>query len=315
MLRPVVSRLIRLVLVLLLVAVATLLLLDLLPGDPARTALGDSATPQQIAVLNHQMKLDQPFLSRLGNWMGGLAHGDLGTSLTARQPVWSEIRAGLPVTLELAIAALLIGLLVAVPVAVYAANHPNGWLDRVVTAAASVLLSVPGFLMAVLLVYFFAVSKHWLPVTGWVPLTASLSDNVRHAALPILTLALHMSATFARVLRNDMVSTLQEDYVLAAKARGLSTGRVLFRHALRPSVLPLVTVAGVQLGYLIGGTVIVESVFALPGIGQLTIQAINSRDYTVIQGVVMLVAVIYVGINILVDVSYPFLDPRVRVRS
>lgn len=312
---PFVGRVVRLIAVVLLVIVGTLLLLDLMPGNPAETALGPGASQEQIDIVNHQMGLDRPFVERLGSWMGNMVQGDLGTSLSSQQPVLTAIREALPVTLELAVLALFTSLVLAVPLAVYAANRPGGWLDRSVTFVASSLLAVPGFLVAVLLLYAFAVLLKWFPVTGWVPLSKSVPENLRHAVLPVFTLALPLAATFARVLRNDMVATLQEDYVLAAKARGLSQKRILFRHALRPSTFSLVTVAGVQLGYLIGGTVIVESVFALPGLGLLTIQAINSRDYTMVQGIVAVVAVIYVVLNALVDLSYRSLDPRVRTRT
>jgi peptide/nickel transport system permease protein len=308
-------RVVRLIAVLLLVSAGTLLLLDLLPGDPAQTVLGETATPEQVDALSHRMGLDRPYVERLGDWIGGVARGDFGTSATSNEPVLTAIQGGLPVTIELAVSALVVSLLVAVPLAVYTANHPYGRLDRVVTFVASVLLATPGFLIAVLLVYFLAVSSGVFPVTGWVPLTESFGENVRHAALPVITLALPLAATFTRVLRNDVASTLDQDFVVAARARGLSRERVLFRHALRPSVLPLMTVAGVQLGYLIGGTVIVESVFVLPGIGRLTIQAINSRDYTSVQGIVFLAAVMYVLVNALVDLAYPVLDPRVRGRG
>jgi peptide/nickel transport system permease protein len=313
--RNILGRVVRLLAVLVLVAAGTLLLLDLLPGDPARTVLGEAATQSQVDALNQRMGLDQPYLERLGDWVGGLAHGDLGTSIVSNEPVFSAIRAGLPVTIELALTSLVVSLLLAIPLSVYAANHPFGWLDRTVTFVASILLATPGFLVAVLLLYFLAVSTGLFPVTGWVPLTESVGENIRHATLPVVTLALPLAATFTRVLRNDMAATLGEDYVLAARARGLSRERVLFRHALRPSVLPLMTVAGVQLGYLIGGTVIVESVFVLPGIGRLTIESINSRDYTSVQGIVFLAAIMYVVINALIDLAYPLLDPRVRGRG
>jgi peptide/nickel transport system permease protein len=309
------KRLLKLLVVLLIVSLATLLLIDLLPGSPSEFILGANATPDQVAAMDKQLGLDDPLPARYANWISGIARGDLGRSLLNQTPVWSSIKQRLPVTLELAGLALLVGLVLAVPVAVYAAHRAGGLFDRAVTLVSSAFLSIPGFLAGLFLVYFFAVTAGWFPVTGWVPLSKDIGENLRHAFLPVMSLALVEAAMFARLLRNDMAATLQEDYILSARARGLPTRRVLFGHALRPSSFSLVTVAGVNLGRLIGSTVIVEQIFALPGLGSLAFSAINSRDYVVLRGVIVVISVGYVLINTLVDLSYPLLDPRVRAKA
>jgi peptide/nickel transport system permease protein len=306
------QRLVKLALVLLLVSFATLLLLDLLPGGPVDSILGPGATQEQADALEHDLGLDKPLPERYGEWLGGLARGDLGRSLVTQEKVGDSIQQRLPVTLQLAGMALGTALVSAVPLAVYSAHRAGKRFDRTVTLVSSALLSIPGFLAAMFLVYFLAVVTQWFPVTGWVPLSENLGENLRHAVLPVLSLALVEAAMFTRLLRNDMVATLQQDFILSARARGLPTRRVLFGHALRPSSFSLVTVAGVTLGRLIGGTVIIESIFALPGLGGLALSAINGRDYVVLRGVIVVLCIGYVLVNAFVDLIYPLLDPRLR---
>jgi peptide/nickel transport system permease protein len=308
-------RLVRLVVILLLVSFLTFLLMSLLPGDPAVVVAGEGATPEQVAAVRHQLNLDAPLLERYGDWLGDALHGDLGRSLQTNVPVWDSIKERIPVTLELAVGGLLLALVFAIPLGVYAGYRPGSLFDRAVSVLTSGLLSFPVFLVAILLVYLLGVTWHVFPVTGWVPISKSLGDNLNYAFLPILALALTEMVVFTRLLRSDIAATLQEDYILAARARGLPTRTILFGHALRPSAFSLLTVLGVALGRLIGGAVLVEVVFALPGLGQLAITAISQRDYTVVQGVVLFVAVIYVVLNTLVDLAYPLLDPRVRTRT
>jgi peptide/nickel transport system permease protein len=312
MARLVAGRLVRLVIVLLLVSFATLKLLDLLPGGPVEAILGESATPEQVAVVEQRLGLDRPFVERYGDWVGGIVTGDLGRSTFTSEPVSDVLLRRLPVTIELALGTLLVSLLVAVPAALYAASRPGGVFDRAVAFIGSAILSVPGFIMGVLLIYFLAVSFEVFPVLGWVPISENLGQNLRHATLPILSLALLEASVLTRILRNDLVTTMQEDFVLAARARGLPRRRVLFAHALRPSCFSLVTVAGVSLGRLLGGTVIVETLYGLPGLGQAAIQAINTRDFLVLRGVILVMSVGYVIVGMLVDLTYPLLDPRVR---
>jgi peptide/nickel transport system permease protein len=311
-LRQVGSRLLRLVPVLFLITLFTTAMVDLMPGSPALAMLGDQATPEQIARLNEQLGLDQPFLVRYWDWLVAALGGDLGTSLRMGLPVTTAIAERFPVTLEIALLSVVMALVIAVPLALVAGARAGGGLDRVATALSSALLSLPGFAAAVLLIYLLAVKARLFPVGGWVPFTEDPIGNLRFAFLPALSLALMEAAVYFRLLRSDVISTLQEKFVLSARARGLPPGYVLFRHVLRPSLFSLTTVAGLSMGRLLGGAVIVESLFALPGLGFLVIQSVPFQDIPTIQGIVVVVAVIYVLINIVVDVGYAVIDPRIR---
>jgi peptide/nickel transport system permease protein len=305
-------KLLHIVPVLLLVSLATLLMLHLTPGDPAYAILGDQATPDQVQQVHKDLGLDRPFLVQYGDWIGKVARGDFGTSLRTNQAVLEAIKERLPVTLELAILALGMALAVAIPLGMYAAYRADSRFDRAASVIASLFISSPAFLTGLFLVFLLSVKYHVFPVTGWTKLGEDALDNLHHAFLPALALALGEIAIFMRLLRSDMISTLQEDYILSARAKGLPTRRILVRHALRPSSFSLVTLAGLSLGRLVGGAVIIETLFALPGLGQLLIQAIIAKDLVMVQGVVMFVALMYVLINTAVDILYSFLDPRVR---
>ena len=302
----------KLVTVLFLVSIVTFLLLELIPGDPVAAMLPAGATPEMRAAAVERYGLDGPLVMRYFEWLGNALQGDLGRSMQSQVPVTEAIMERLPVTIELAGLSILFALLVAIPVGVLSAYRPGGIFDRVSTFICAVTLSIPSFLLGVLLVFIFAVSMGALPVTGWAPLSEGLVPHIESLILPVLTLSAIEAVGFIRVLRNDTMATLQQDFVLSARARGLSSTRILFTHALRPSMFSLVTVMGVALGRLIGGTVIVETLFSLPGLGSLVITAITGRDFVLIQGVVLVVAVAYVLLNALVDLSYPVLDPRVR---
>ncbi|AYJ48312.1 ABC transporter permease [Rhodococcus sp. P1Y] len=300
-----------LVTVLFLVSLATFLLLELVPGDPVDGLLPDGATDEMRAAATVRFGLDGSLPERYLAWLWSALHGDLGRSMISDIPVTEAILDRLAVTLELAATSIVVALLIAVPVGVYSAYRSGGVVDRIVTVLCSVTLSIPSFLLGVLLVFIFAVSLGAFPVTGWTPLSAGLVPHLQSLVLPVTTLAALEAVAFIRLLRNDMVSTLQQDFVLSARARGLPIRRILFGHALRPSGFSLLTVMGVALGRLIGGTVIVESIFSLPGLGSLVITSITGRDLFMIQGIVLVVAVGYVLINALVDIAYPLLDPRV----
>ncbi|QYN39603.1 ABC transporter permease [Pseudonocardia sp. DSM 110487] len=297
-----------------LITLFTTAMVDLMPGSPALAMLGDQATPEQIARLDEQLGLDQPFLVRYRDWLAAALGGDLGTSLRMGLPVTTAIAQRFPVTLEIALLSVVMALLIAVPLGLFAGARAGGRLDRAATALSSALLSLPGFAAAVLLIYLLAVKARLFPVGGWVPFTEDPIGNLRFAFLPALSLALMEAAVYFRLLRSDVISTLQEKFVLSARARGLPPGYVLFRHVLRPSLFSLTTVAGLSMGRLLGGAVIVESLFALPGLGFLVIQSVPFQDIPTIQGIVVVVAVIYVLINIVVDVSYSIIDPRIRTR-
>ena len=312
MLLFVARRLLYLVPVLIAVSVLTFVIASLLPGDLAYVILGDQATPENVAALRHDMGLDQPIWLRYLGWLWHILQGDFGRSFRTGQTVWQAVSERIPVSFELMILAELIGLAIGVPLAIACAAKAGSAFDRLMTGSAFGMLSVPTFLSAILLIYLFAVELRLLPATGYVPFTEDPIANLRFMVLPALTLGLAEWPGIMRVLRSDMIAALQEDYIALAKAKGLKPSRILFVHALKPSSLTLVTITGISIGRLIGGTVIVESIFALPGIGRLLVGAIYTRDLIILQGVVLLVAAGFVIMNFIVDLLYAVLDPRIR---
>jgi len=305
-------RFLYLVPVLIAVSLLTFSIASLLPGDLAYVILGDQATPEKVAALRADMGLDQPILWRYLGWLGHVLQGDFGRSFRTGQTVLQAVAERLPISIELMLLAQLGALAIGVPVAIICAARSGGPFDRFMTGTAFGMLSVPTFLSAILLIYLFAVELRVLPATGYVPLAEDPLANLRFFVLPSLTLALAGWPGTMRVLRSDMIATLQEDYIALAKAKGLTPGRILFVHALKPSSLTLVTVTGINIGRLIGGAVIVETIFALPGIGRLLVSAILTRDLIILQGVVLLVAAGFVIMNFIVDMLYAVLDPRIR---
>ena len=312
MLGFVARRLLYLLPVLLAVSLLTFLIASLLPGDLAYVILGDQATPEKVETLRHDMGLDQPVLIRSVGWLGHILQGDFGRSFRTGQTVLQAVAERLPVSFELMIMAELMGLAIGVPLAIACAAKSGGAFDRFMTSTAFGMLSVPTFLSAILLIYLFAVQLHWLPATGYVTFSEDSLGNLRFFVLPALTLALAEWPGIMRVLRSDMIATLQEDYIAFAKSKGLKPSRILFVHALKPSSLTLVTITGINIGRLIGGALIVETIFALPGIGRLLVGAIYTRDLVILQGVVLLVAAGFVIMNFIVDMLYALLDPRIR---
>ncbi|MCK6068050.1 MULTISPECIES: ABC transporter permease [Microbacterium] len=310
--RPALARAAHLAAVVLLVTLAATALTDLMPGSPGSVILGPGATAQQIADFDAAHGYDQPLFARYVQWLGAALTGDLGTSIQTNQPVAEVLLQRLPVTLELTVLALLLSLLIAVPAAVYAASRANGVFDRIMSSLASGFLSIPVFVVGVVLVYVLAVSTRWFPVAGWAPLSAGLGENLRFAFVPVLALALGEFPAFYRLLRGDVITTLREDFVRTATVRGLPRAYILLRHVLRPSSFSLITVAAVAFGRLLAGSIVIESLFALPGLGSLALQSIPAKDVPMIQGIVVLVAVTYVLINAAVDIAYTFLDPRTR---
>jgi peptide/nickel transport system permease protein len=298
--------------VLLAVSMLTFVIASLLPGDLAYVILGDQATPEKVEALRHDMGLDQPIALRYLGWLGHVLQGDLGRSFRTGQTVLQAVAERAPVSFELMLLAEIMGLAIGVPLAIVCAARSGGPFDRFMTGTAFGMLSVPTFLSAILLIYLFAVQMGWLPATGYVPFTEDPVDNLRFMVLPSLTLALAEWPGIMRVLRSDMIATLQEDYIALAKAKGLKPSRILFVHALKPSSLTLVTITGINIGRLIGGAVIVETIFALPGIGRLLVSAIYTRDLIILQGAVLLVAAGFVIMNFIVDLLYAVLDPRIR---
>ncbi len=276
----------RLVPVLLGATVLTFVLINLLPGDPVAAMLGDQAVPAQVVALRAQLGLDRPLWVRYVDWLVSAVQGDLSRSLMTREPVAAAVLQRLPVSLQLMLMAQAIALLIGVPLGMLAAWRRDTAFDRIISAGAYGLLSTPVFILAIVLIYCLSVRLGWLPATGYTAISADLVANLRSMVLPSIVLAAAPTAVYARLVRSDMIATLQEDFILLAKAQGHSVGCILFRQALRPSLLPLITVFGVNTGVLIGGAVIIESPFALPGMGSLMVDAILSRDYPVLQGVV-----------------------------
>lgn len=305
-------RLVYLLPVLLAVTLLTFLVASLLPGDLATTILGDQATPEKVAALRAQMGLDLPIWQRYGIWLWDVLHGNLGRSFRTGETVWDAVTARLPVSLELMVITVVLALAIAIPLAILCAVKSGSAVDRFFTGLAFGKLSLPPFMVAILLIYLFAVELNWLPATGWVPFHEDPVGNLRSFVLPAVTLAFAEWPVLMRVLRSDMIATLQEDYIAMAKAKGLRPARILLVHALKPSSLTLVTVAGINIGRLIGGALIVETIFALPGIGRLLVGAIYARDFIILQGVVLFVAAGFVLVNFIVDMLYAVLDPRIR---
>src|SRR3954467_9837337 len=305
-------RLLYLIPVLIAVSLLTFFIVTLLPGDLAYVILGDQATPENVAALRKDMGLDQPIWIRYFGWLDKILQGDFGRSFRTGQTVLQAAAERLPVSLELMILAEIIGLAIGVPLAIACAVRSGSGFDRFMTGSAFGVLSMPTFLSAILLIYLFAVELRWLPATGYIPLQEDPIGNLRFFVLPALTLALAEWPGIMRVLRSDMIATLQEDYIAMARAKGLKASRILFVHALKPSSLALITITGINIGRLIGGAVIVESIFALPGIGRLLVGAIYTRDLIILQGVVLFVAGGFVIVNFIVDLFYAVLDPRIR---
>ncbi|HZM78777.1 MAG TPA: ABC transporter permease [Candidatus Limnocylindrales bacterium] len=302
----------RLAIVLLIVTAFSSLMVDLLPGDPALAILGPEATPEQIAALRHDLELDRPLPVRYLAWLGSAATGDLGSSVRTGQDVGAAIAQRLPVSLELLLLSQILALAIAVLAAILAAAKPDGVFDRVVTTLSSVVLGLPAFVLGLVLILLLSVQLGLLPTIGFTPLSEGVGQNLRSMALPVLTVALGETVVYIRVLRADLLATLSESFIDVARAKGLSERRVMLGHAIRPSSLALVTLVGLNAGRLVGSAVIIESMFALPGVGRLLVDAIADRDYTVVQGAVALIAVSYVLLNVAVDALYGVIDPRVR---
>jgi len=305
----------RLAFVVFVVSLLSFWLLDAAPGDPATARVGVNATPEVVAKARAELGLDDPFLVRYARWAGDALHGDLGESYrTPGTTTWSLLATALPNTVLLLVYAQILALAIAVPLAVTAARRPGSRWDRTTSAVAFGFFALPAFVLGVYLSYFLAVRWGLLPAVA-TDLPGVFEDpveNVRQLALPSLTLGLTLVAVYLRLLRSDLISTLQQDYILLARARGLSDRRILWRHALRPSSMTLLTAVGLNTGALIGGAVIIEVLFAINGMGRLTVNAVFASDYPVVQGAVLLFSLAFVLANFVVDVLYVAIDPRVR---
>lgn len=305
-------QLVRLVVVLFCVTLLTYMIVNILPGDVAIVILGNLATPEDIAGLRADLGLDRPMLVRYFDWLGSALSGDLGRSYRNGEPVVQAIVDRLPVSLQLMVMAQVIALGIAIPVALLSVRRPGGLFDRISASAAFGFLAMPNFMLGIVLIYLFSVTFDLLPATGFTQMSEGLWDNFESMILPSLTLGLIEWTVLMRVLRSDLLTTLKEDFILLARAKGLPPWRVLLQHALRPSSFTLITILGLNIGGLIGGAVIVEQIFALPGVGRLLLGGIFNRDLILVQGTVAFIAVGFVVINFLVDMLYAVLDPRVR---
>ncbi|MBS0337218.1 MAG: ABC transporter permease [Proteobacteria bacterium] len=294
------------------VALFVFSLLYLSPGDPAAIIAGDIATEEDIAKIRANLGLDQPYLVRFGTWLWALAHGDLGTSIFTNLPVSHLIAQRLEPTVALTLCTLVITIAVAVPVGVLAAWKAGTWVDRAVMGFSVLGFSMPVFVIAYLLIMLFSMQLGWLPVQGYRSVSEGLWPFVSHMILPSVALGIVYMALIARITRATMLEVLAQDYVRTAQAKGLSSNQVLLGHALKNASVPIVTVIGIGIALLISGVVVTETVFAIPGIGRLTVDAILRRDYPIIQAVTLLFSGVYVLINLAVDMSYTFLDPRIR---
>lgn len=307
-----VRRLLATIPVLVIVGVFVFALLQLTPGDPAAVLAGDYATPEQVAAIRAQLGLDQPVLTQFTTWAGRILRGDLGSSIYSNQPVALLIAQRIEPTLVLTLATALIAVAIALPLGVLAAYRAGGWLDRIVMSVAVAGYSTPVFVVGYLLVYVFALKLGWFPTQGYTPLSQGVGACLRGIALPAVTLAFLYMGLIARVTRASVLEVLAEDHVRTARAKGLRQPAVLTRHALKNAAVPIVTVIGIGIAALLGGVVVTETVFNIPGLGRLAADAISRRDYPIVQGLILLFAASYAAINLLVDLSYPLFDPRIR---
>ncbi len=294
------------------VALFVFLLLRLTPGDPAAIIAGDMATPEQLERIRTTLGLNEPLYTQFFTWIGRLLQGDLGTSLISNVPVARMIGGRLEPTLSIAICTIVLAIIVAVPLGVVAAWKHGSWIDRFVMGLSVLGFSVPVFVVGYILIQIFAIELRWLPVQGFRSITRGFGPFFERAVLPTLALSFIYIALIARMTRAAMLDVLGEDYIRTARAKGIAESGVMLRHALRNAAVPVITVIGTGFALLISGVVVTESVFNLPGIGRLTVDAVLARDYPVIQAVILLTSALYVAINLLIDIAYTFLDPRIR---
>jgi len=310
--RYIVRRIFFILPVALLVSFLTFMIIHLIPGDPARLFLGESATPQTVAALRQQLGLDQPLPTQFVLWLWQAVHGNLGQSIQLQQPVLQAIIQRLPVTIELGVASLLYSLVIALPFGIYAAAHRNAWINKMVNVVTLFGTAIPSFVLGLLLILFFAVNLRIFPPGGYVPLTEDPLGNLRDLILPVIALGTGSVAVNLRQIRASMSEVLSQDYIRTARAKGVVERRVNYIHALRNAIIPVLTIVGLQIGAILAGAFVVESIFLWPGIGQLAVLSIQAKDYPLVEGVVLLSALSYMATNLLVDICYAILDPRIR---
>ncbi|MHB2017279.1 MAG: ABC transporter permease [Candidatus Xenobia bacterium] len=333
MTRYLMRRLLGVIPVLFAVTLIVFVAMHLIPGDPARVMLGDKAPASEVAAFHHKHHLDQPVLVQLGIFLGGLLHGDLGSSYKTDQPVANEILARYPATMELALAAIVLAVVLGVGLGMLGASRPGTWVDALVTTVSLGGISLPVFWLGLMLILLFSFWMGWLPfsgrlgavadyqpVTGFVLLDAVLLGDLsllrqalEHLALPALTLSMGPMAIISRMTRSCLIEVLGADYIRTARAKGLTEAQILWGHALKNALIPVITVIGLEFGTMLGGAVLTETVFQWPGLGRYTVEAILSRDYPVVQGCVLVIALSFVLVNLAVDLLYGFIDPRIRL--
>lgn len=312
MLAYVIRRLLQTVVVLVLVTVIAFSLLQIMPGDPALTILGDTATPAQLDAYRHELGLDQPVPVQYLRWFANMVQGNLGKSIAYRENVTSLIAARLPITFHLGILALLLSTILSIPLGVISAVRRGGWLDSIITVAANLSMAIPIFWLGILGIYLFSLKLNWLPVQGYTPPTENLLLNTQQIIMPVISLALVPMASLVRQTRSSMLEVIRQDYIRTARSKGLNERAVIMGHALKNAVIPVVTLLGMQLRNLVGGAVLVETVFNIPGMGRLIVSSVFNKDFVVVQGAVLVVALVVVLGNLAVDLSYGYFDPRIR---
>jgi peptide/nickel transport system permease protein len=294
------------------VTLVVFLMMRFIPGDPVTNMMGEMFSQEDADRLRHELGLDRPVLVQYGSWLGLLVHGDWGHSLFTHQPVLTDILYRLPVSLELVVLSMGVSLLIALPAGIIAAVQPNSWKDYTAMVAAMAGVSIPEFLLGVMFFLLFGLLLGWLPVSGYVPLLEHPWDNLRHMVLPVVALGLPRAALLTRLVRASLLEVLKMEYVVTARAKGLGERFVVLKHALKNALIPTVTVMGLQVGFLIGGAIVIETVFAVPGIGSFGIDAIIKRDYPQVQAFVLVGALVFVLANLAVDILYVVIDPRIQ---
>ncbi|GAC1684819.1 MAG: ABC transporter permease [Ktedonobacteraceae bacterium] len=312
MARYIVQRIFFILPVALIVSFMTFMIIRLIPGDPARLFLGESATQETVAALRQQLGLDQPLPAQFVLWLLQALHGNLGQSIQLQQPVLEAIIQRLPVTIELGVASLLYSLLIALPLGIYAAAHREAGINKVVNVVSLLGTAIPSFVLGLLLILIFAVTLHIFPPGGYVPFTDDPIGNLRDLVLPVIALGTGSVAVNMRQIRASMSEVLNQDYIRTARAKGIVERRVNYTHALRNAIIPVLTIVGLQVGAILGGAFVVESIYLWPGVGQLAVTSIQAKDYPLVEGVVLLSALSYMATNLLVDICYAILDPRIR---
>lgn len=312
MLAYIARRLMQTVLVLIFVSVIVFSLMHLIPGDPALVILGDQATPEQIEALHRELLLDQPLWIQYLNWAGDVLQGNLGRSVSYRQSVTDLLATRLPITFHIGLVAFILSTAISIPAGILSAIRRGGWLDTIITLLTNLAMAVPVFWLGILGIYLFALKLGWLPVQGYTSPSENLALNTRQIIMPAMCLAIVPLASLARQTRSSMLEVIRQDYIRTARSKGLTEWAVITGHALKNAIIPVITLLGMQLRNLVGGAVLVEQVFNIPGMGRLMVSGVFNKDFVVVQGTVMVVAVVVALSNLLVDISYGYFDPRIR---